>query len=426
MLTVGNVFLGKAIDLDYQGQGIVKHEGYVVFVRGLIDGEEAKIKITRVKKNFGQGEVIDIIKTSPDRVDDDSSRFGSCDLIHISKSKQLKWQRRITRETFKKIMNQDFEVHETITDGIDKHYRNKSVFHVLDSMHLTLGLYNQNSTELLPVDQFVLSDRKTNELLNHLSIKRCVINPKVFKYMVFRTNLNQEILVTLVATKELFLGRDQLVERIKEVKGVVGITLNINNQSNRILGDESIVLFGENVITEPLNDIDMMISDQSFFQINVPVINKAYQMIDSEIETGKEIIDAYSGIGSIGFSLAKKAKKVVMIESNLSSVEMAKKIKDKYHFEHVEIIDERAEVMIEHFTADYLIVDPPRNGLMPEFVQSLLKQSYEKIFYLSCDAKTLVRDIALLSSKYEIKEIYPIRMFFHTSSLETLVILKKI
>ena len=82
--------------------------------------------------------------------------------------------------------------------------------------------------------------------------------------------------------------------------------------------------------------------------------------------------------------------------------------------------------MIEHFTADYLIVDPPRNGLMPEFVQSLLKQSYEKIFYLSCDAKTLVRDIALLSSKYEIKEIYPIRMFFHTSSLETLVILKKI
>jgi len=426
MLTVGSLFLGKAIDLDYQGQGIVKHEGYVVFVRGLIDGEEAKIKITRVKKNFGQGEVVELLKSSRDRVDDENSRFGSCDLIHISKSKQLKWQRRITQETFKKIMKEDFEVHETITDGNDKYYRNKSVFQVLDSMHLTLGLYDQNSKELLPVDHFVLADQKTNELLSHLATKRCVINPKVFKYMAFRTNLKHEILVTLVATKELFLGRDQLVDRIKEIKGVVGITLNINNQSNRILGDESITIYGENLITEPLNDIDMLINDQSFFQINIPVISKAYEIINSEIEDGKEIIDAYSGIGSIGFSLAKKAKKVVMIESNQSSVEMAKRIKDKYQFEHVEIIDERAEIMIKHLTADYLIVDPPRNGLMPEFVQSILEQSYEKIFYLSCDAKTLVRDIALLSSKYEIKEIYPIRMFFHTSSLETLVILKKI
>ena len=425
MLTVGNVFIGTAIDLDYQGQGIVKHAGYVVFVRGLIDGEEAKIKITRVKKNFGQGEVLELIKPSPERVDDDSSQFGSCDLIHISKEKQLKWQRRITQETFKKIMNEDFEVHETITDGNDKYYRNKSVFHVMDSMHLTLGLYNQNSTELIPVDHFILADQKTNEMLEHLSVKRCVINPKVFKYMVFRTNLKQEILVTLVATKELFLGREQLVERIKEIEGVVGITLNINNQSNRILGDESITIYGENLITEPLNDINMLVNDQSFFQINLPVIDKAYQIIKSEISTGKEIIDAYSGIGSIGFSLADRAKKVVMLESNSSSVEMAKLIKDKYSFEHVEIIDERAEIMIKHLTADYLIVDPPRNGLMPEFIQSVLEQSYEKIFYLSCDAKTLVRDVSILSAKYDVKDIYPIRMFFHTSSLETLVILNR-
>ena len=249
MLTVGSLFLGKAIDLDYQGQGIVKHEGYVVFVRGLIDGEEAKIKITRVKKNFGQGEVVELLKSSRDRVDDESSQYGSCDLIHISKTKQLKWQRRITQETFKKIMKEDFEVHETITDGNDKYYRNKSVFQVLDSMHLTLGLYDQNSKELLPVDHFILADQKTNELLSHLATKRCVINPKVFKYMAFRTNLKHEILVTLVATKELFLGREQLVDRIKEIKGVVGITLNINNQSNSILGDESITIHGENLIT---------------------------------------------------------------------------------------------------------------------------------------------------------------------------------
>ncbi len=425
MLTVGDVFTATAIDLDYQGQGIVRHEGYVVFVKGLIDGEEARIKMTHIKKNFGQGQIVEIIKSSPDRIYDENTQFGSCDLIHISKERQLVWQRRITQETFKKIMKRDFEVHETITDNKDKYYRNKSVFHVMDTMYLTLGLYNQNSSELLPVDHFILADQKTNEILKHLSIKRCLINPKVFKYMVFRTNLKQEILVTLVATKELFLGRDQLVDRIKEVKGIVGITLNINDQRNRILGDESITLYGVNLITEPLNDIDMLVNDQAFFQINLPVINKAYQIIESEIEPAKNIIDAYSGIGTIGFSLARKAHKVIMIESNASSAQMAKMIKDKYQLNHVEIIDERAEKVIQHFSADYLIVDPPRNGLMPDFIKSVLAQSFKKIFYLSCDAKTLSRDIALLTSKYSVQDIYPIRMFFHTSSLETLVILNQ-
>ncbi|MBU1094685.1 MAG: 23S rRNA (uracil(1939)-C(5))-methyltransferase RlmD [Firmicutes bacterium] len=423
MLTVGDVFFGRSVDIDYQGQGIVKHEGYVVFVRGMLDNEEAKIKITHLNKRFGQGEITELIKSSPDRVNIEMQDLGSCDMIHVSPEKQLLWQQRITKETFKKIMDLDVDVHPTLTDNKSEFYRNKSVFHVMDTPFLTLGLYNKESTELIPVDQFILSDLKTNEMLKHLAAKRVLINPRVFKHMVFRTNLNQEILVTLVATKELFLGRENLVEYIKQMHNVVGITININDQPNRILGNLSLVLYGDNLIVEPINDIDLMINDQSFFQINLPVIEKAYALIKKEIPDNQTIIDAYSGVGSIGFYLAKKAKKVIMIESNDESSTMAKLIKEKLGFEQIEVIDDRAEKVIQHFDGDYLIVDPPRNGLMESFIQSVLKQSYKKIFYLSCDVKTLVRDISLLSSQYEIKDIYPIRMFFHTTSLETLVIL---
>lgn len=423
MLIVGDVFFGRAIDIDYQGQGIVKHEGYVVFVRGMLDGEEAKIKITRLKKRFGEGEIFEMVKASSDRMEDSNQKYGSCNLIHLSPYKQLQWQMKTTRDTLKKIMNEDFIVHDTLTDNKDKHYRNKSVFHVLDTPFLTLGLYDNHSKELIPVEQFSLSDVKTNELMRFLSVNKVLINPKVFKYIVFRTNLKQEILVTLVATKELFLGRDELVDRIKQVPNVVGITININTESDQILGKNSIVLYGENLIIEPLNDIDLMINDRSFFQINLPVIQMAYQLIDQEIYSDKYVVDAYSGVGSIGFYLARKSKKITMIESNSESVEMAKLTKEKYGFEHIEIIDERAEKVIHHFDADYLIVDPPRNGLMPEFVSSVLQQSYKKIFYLPCDAKTLSRDLMLLSKKYRVKDIYPIKMFFHTTSLETLVIL---
>ncbi|MCF7930435.1 MAG: 23S rRNA (uracil(1939)-C(5))-methyltransferase RlmD [Acholeplasmataceae bacterium] len=423
MLTVGDIFYGHSVDLDYKGQGIVKHQGYVVFVKGMLDDEEAKIKITQIKKNYGQGVVLEIVKASPDRVEAVEKELGSCDLIHVSPVKQLRWQQKITQETFKKIMNLDIEVHETLTDHRDQNYRNKSVFHVMDTSHLTLGLYNSDNTKLIPVDQFILSDLKTNRLLKMLAQSRPVINPKVLKYMMFRTNLKQEILVTLVATKPLFHGREQLINQIREITNVVGITVNINDDPNRILGKKSIVIYGENLITEPIGDIEMMISDQSFFQINLPVIEKAYALIKQEIPTGQKIIDAYSGVGSIGFYLAKEAEKVIMIESNIESSSMAKLAKEKYGFDQVEIIDEKAEKVIKHFDGDYLIVDPPRNGLMESFIQTVLKQNYKKIFYLSCDVKTLVRDISLLSGQYEIKDVYPIRMFFHTSSLETLAIL---
>ena len=426
MLTVGDIIIGRSVDLDYQGQGIIKPEGYVIFVPGLLDDETAKIRIRSLKKNYGQGEIVEILEKSINRVDDPNSILGSCNFIHISLEKQRDWQSRITKETFRKIAGMDIEIDQVLTDEKDKHYRNKNVFHVINTPFLTLGLYSHDNSKLIPVDSFILADEKTNEVIKYLSAHKVLINPNVFKYMVFRTNLKQEILITLVATKELFLGRDELVSVLKGLKNIVGITLNINDDPKQILGKESITLVGQNLIIEPLNQMNTMINDRSFFQVNLPVIKLAYEIISKNIGKNKTVIDAYSGVGSIGFYLANQAKKIIMVESNIESVEMAKKTKEFYHLDHVEIMDERAEKIIHLLDADVLIVDPPRNGLMPEFVETVLTKSFEKIFYLSCDVKTLARDLGMLNSQYKIVKVHPIKMFYHTSSLETLVILVKI
>ncbi len=423
MLTVGEIFIGKAIDLDYQGQAIIKHHGYVVFVRGMLPEEEGKIKITSMKKHFGQGEIVQLLKISPDRIETSDHVYGSCNLIHLSAQKQLLWQQKITRETFKKIMDEDVYVHPTITDGKENHYRNKSVFHVMDSPTLALGLYHYDQKKLIPVEQFILSDEPSNRILSYLFINRVSVNSKILKYLIFRTNQTGQILITLGATKKEFTGRDELVNLLKQFEFVVGITVNINPNPNQILGNESITLYGENLIMERLMEMDIMINDQSFFQINLPVITKAYDIIASEIGKEKAIVDAYSGVGSIGFYLADLAKKIIMIESNHESVLMARKSIEKYHLEHLEIIEDKAEKVIGNLDGDILIVDPPRNGLMPQFIQSVLKHPFEKLFYLSCDVKTLTRDLNLLKSSYKIKDIYPLRMFYHTTSLETLVVL---
>lgn len=425
MLKVGDIIKGTAVDIDFKGQGVVKKDDYVIFVKKMIKGEEAKIKITKLKKSFGQGEITELLVQSDDRVNDNNSKLGSCSLIHLSVAQQLVWQKQITQDTIKKISGNTYDIEETMTNYKDKFYRNKVVFHVIDTPFLTLGLYNNQGDKLIQVNGFVLADKKINEVMKHLGSHKMIINPRVFKHLVFRTNSNSEVLITLVAKKELFLGRDELVNFLKNIDGVVGITVNINDSIKRILGEKSITLFGKNIIVERLDEYDIFINDRSFFQTNLEVIKKAYQIIENEIKSNSIIIDAYSGVGSIGFYLNNKSKRTVMIEANKESAKMAKMTKRKYELDHIEIIDELAEKVIHLIDADYLIVDPPRGGLRAEFIASVLKKEFKKVFYLSCDVKTLTRDLVLLSEEYSIKNIYPIKMFFHTTSLETLVVLEK-
>ncbi|MBE0700359.1 MAG: class I SAM-dependent RNA methyltransferase, partial [Acholeplasmataceae bacterium] len=339
MLTVGEIIQGKAVDLDYQGQGVVRYDGYVVFVKGLIDGEEAKIRIIKIHKQFGFGEIEEIIISSHDRITPISD-LESCDLSHLTLEKQRAWQVKITKETLKKIANLDVEIEEILYDQNDQNYRNKTVFHVMENTFLTLGLFNKNNDKLVPVSSFDLADKPTNQMLEHLEKHKLLTDPTILKHIVFRTNPTQEMLVTLVAHAKMFVGLRELVLFFGKQSNVKGVTLNIIDNPKSILGRKSIVLYGENVLIEPLKTISVFINDRSFFQVNSPVIEKAYQVIKEEINVGDTVIDAYSGVGSIGFYLSDKAEKSTMVEINPNSIDMANKTKDRYQFSHINIIEE--------------------------------------------------------------------------------------
>lgn len=424
MLTVGEIIKGTCIDVDYQGQGVIKQDGFVIFVPGLLEGEDARIKILSLRKQFGQGRTVEILKKHPDRIAHPQSILGSCNLLHMDPKNQLEWQKKTTFETLKKIMREEIDVEETITDGKTSGYRNKSVFHIMNKPYISLGLYHKNDYELIEVTQFILADQLTNVILKHISDHRIIIDPTILKHLVIRTNPMDQALVTLVATKKSFTGLDALVRMLSKHKEIVGITLNLLTNPKQILGEESITLYGENRLIEPLLGMNLVINDRSFYQIN-PCIEKAYTLIKDEIKTSDHVIDTYSGVGSIGFYIADQASKVTMIESNHQSIEMAEITKENYHLSHVEIIEGNSEDIIKDLDGDVLIVDPPRNGLMPAFIQQVLEKHFNKICYLSCDAKTLARDLTLLKELYSIKAVYPIRMFYHTTSLESLVILNR-
>lgn len=422
MLTVGSIIRGKVIDVDFKGQGVIKSDGYVIFAPRLLYEEVVKLEIKKIKKSFCEAEVLEIINKSKHRVQNDY-HLDALDLYHMDIKTQHQWQLDITKKTISKIANIDVLVSDVIYDEHDKYYRNKSVFHVISDDALRLGLYDYTKEKLIEIDHFILSDSVTNKFLKIFYEEAFCVARNTLKHVVFRTNQKGEILITFVSNQAVVKGLDEIVVRLKKEPEVVGVTLNINDSPKYILGKHSTILYKENVIIERLNSIDVQINDRSFFQINAPVIIKAYQIIKDDMHENDNVLDAYSGIGSIGYFICEKVRKIIMVESNEQSVELAKLIKSKYQVNQVDIFHKNAESFDEDVQFNKVIVDSPRNGLMPKFIQYLLSKKPQTIYYLSCDVKTLSRDIGLLKDDYKIKHIYPIRMFPHTTSLETLVIL---
>jgi 23S rRNA (uracil1939-C5)-methyltransferase len=421
MLTVGDRIDVVAHDLDYQGQGVARFEGYVLFVPGLLPGEEALVQVGRIKKRFGIAHVVSLRKLSGLR-----SRhllaLGSVDLVHLDVKAQCEWQKETTMETLQKIAGIRQNVKEILCTKRVFHYRNKVAFHVLDKRFLTLGLFASTSHRLVPVRNFLLASKKANEVLERVSTSKLEVPDLV--HFVMRTNQKDEVLVTLVTNKKDAKGLGVLVDCLKEIEGVVGITHNIKEEEKKILGSKSNVLFGQNRIEMPLKDFFVEIDDRSFFQVNEEVSDLVFREIEKRIEPDSRVIDAYSGIGSIGFYLAHHMKRVTMIETEERNVAMAKAILSKQGFKNVDIIEKDVS-QAKLPGHDVLIVDPPRHGLSERFINRILADPSKRMFYLSCDAKSLSRDLMKLKTIYRIEEVIPIRMFPQTSAIETLVVLRK-
>lgn len=421
-LEIGKTIEVTAHEVDRFAQGVSRIEDVVVFTHGLLASEKALVTITQVKKNFVKAKIKKLLTQSPLRKTM-PSRLGALDLFHLKDEEQDKWQYETTKEQVKRNLGLEDVVEATLSDENKLRYRNKVVYHVLNDSMLRLGLYTQEPIELVEVHTF---------LMNSLAIQRCIakiqqqsieIDPEVFKHVVLRSNEKEEVLVTLIAYKKEFKGLKQLIDVIKTFKEVVGLTLNIKPNETTILGRESILLFGKNELEFTLGELKLKVNDQSFMQVNTSMMIKVYDEIKKEVE-GETLIDAYSGIGSIGFYVGSNAKKVIMIENNLKNIEVANELKHKVKGNY-EVIYGDAKNFIPKFNADTLVVDPPRAGLHESLLTTLKEKQFKKIIYLSCELNTLIRDLKVLTETYKIKRIVPVRMFPQTTAIETLTILER-
>ncbi|WP_186578437.1 23S rRNA (uracil(1939)-C(5))-methyltransferase RlmD [Aquibacillus kalidii] len=431
-------------DITHDGDGVGKINGYPLFVPYALPGERAKVKVIKVKKNFGFGKLLDIDEISPERVEppcDVYVQCGGCQLQHMSYKMQLEMKRNQVENTLRKIGHiENIPVHPTIGMDDPWRYRNKVQIPVAKKHgELITGFYKKRSHEVIEgMDRCVITaeinDRMVEavrRMADRLSIPAYdeKSHRGILRHIMVRTGrATEETMIVLVTRTEDIPGKDELVKELHETyPQIKSIVQNINpNKTNVILGKKTKVLWGEEYIYDNIGDIRFAISAKSFYQVNPPQTKKLYDtaLEYANLTGGETVIDAYCGIGTISLFLAKQAKKVYGVEIVPEAISDAKANAKLNNIDNAEFFVGEAEKVMpwwkdQGLRPDVIVVDPPRKGCEEALLEAMITMKPKRIVYVSCNPSTLARDLRILEDGgYETKQVQPVDMFPQTGHIE--------
>lgn len=440
-------------DLTHDGAGVAKVDGYPLFVKNALPGEKAKIKVVKVNKGYGFGRLEEILEQSPYRVDAPCPIYkecGGCQLQHLSYEGQLLAKEKQVRDVLTRIGKlENVKVHPVLGMSEPWRYRNKAQVPVGEREGgLIAGFYQQRSHEIIDMEACMIQQEKNDEVVQ--AVKRICTKYGVTAYneerhkgtlrhiMARHGQVTKEVMVVLVTRTSELPNKEKIVKEIVEaVEGVKSIIQNVNSKkTNVILGDETRVLWGEEVIYDLIGNVKFAISSRSFYQVNPEQTKVLYDQALTYAElTGEEtVIDAYCGIGTISLFLAQKAKKVYGVEIVPEAIADANRNAELNGIGNVEFAVGEAEVVIpnwykEGIVADVLVVDPPRKGCDDALLQTIIEMKPKKVVYVSCNPATLARDLRVLEDGgYTTVEVQPVDMFPHTTHCEAVakIVLKEV
>ena len=437
-------YIVDIIDNGYEGEGIAKINNFTVFIPGAIKGEKVKVLIVKVNSSHAFGKVLDIISASEERnnkVDCNTyKRCGGCNLRHIKYEETLKIKRDTVQNLVNKTLKSKIKVKQAIGMEHPYHYRNKAQYPVgIDKEgNPVIGVFANRTHEVIPINNCLIQNKESQEIAKYIcnflkehniTVYNEINQTGLVRHIMIKVGMKTDDIMCVIVINGQSIPQEELLvkELIERFPNIKTIVKNINTKNtNVILGDKNINLYGDGYIYDRLGEYTFKISPLSFYQINPIQTEKLYNLaVEYANLTGKEIvIDLYCGIGTIGIFMAKQAKKVYGVEIIGQAIEDAKencKINNienaQYYVGDTETVFEKL-ITKENLQADVIVVDPPRKGLDNTTIENIIKIKPKKVVYISCNPATLMRDLAKLEKDYEIKEIQPVDMFPFTSHVE--------
>ncbi len=438
-----NEYIVDIIDNGFEGEGIAKINNFTIFIKGAIKGEKVKILIIKVNSSYAFAKILEIINPSEYRCEEDCSsykRCGGCDLRHIKYNRTLEIKRNMVQSLVNKTLSNKVKVNDTI--GMEKpfNYRNKAQYPI--GLNKTgepiFGVFANRTHDIIDTNNCKIQTKISEEITqyvitfikkNHIQVYNEKDNKGVFRHIIVKAGITtNQVMCILVVNEENIKKEKELIQGLKEeFPEIKTIVKNINNKNtNIILGNKNIILYGDGYIEDRLGEYTFKISPMSFYQINPIQTEKLYNLAIKKAELTKNdtIFDLYCGIGTIGIFASKHVKQVYGIEIIAQAIEDAMENAKINNIKNAEFMVGDVEFALseliekERIVPEVIFVDPPRKGLDNTTIQNLLKVESKKIIYISCNPATLTRDLKKLEEKYKIKDITPVDMFPWTKHVE--------
>lgn len=438
-ITLDIVSLGEA------GEGIGRKDGFTIFVHGAVPGDQVKVKVIKVKKTYAVGKLDEIMNPSKDRVDPPCpyvNQCGGCQIQHIDYKAQLNYKRDFVQSAMDRIGKIEADVLPTLGMDDPFRYRNKGQYPVGGTTDQPkIGFFKARTHEVIDVDvcrlQSTSADKAVDIIRQELpKLGWPIYNEKTHKgflrHVLIRTAYKTgDMMVVFVVKGNKLRGAQPLIDRLlNEVPEIKSIILNENkSKGNRVLGFTNKTIWGDNKITDYIEDLSFEISPLSFFQVNPVQTEKLYRTaLDYAELTGEEtVFDIYCGIGSISLFLAQKAKQVVGVEIVEDAIKDAQANAKRNGLDNTEFHTGAAEKVIPElykkgYKADVVVVDPPRKGCDEIVLKTIADMAPKRVVYVSCKPSTLARDLRILEDLgYKTVKVQPVDMFPHTGHVETCV-----
>lgn len=436
--------------LTNQGSGLGRFGDMAVFVDAAAPGDELLVHIIKVKKNYAVGKIKKILKVSPHRVEADCpvyQRCGGCAYRHISYESELEEKRQSVNDAMQRIGGIDIKAEEILHISEPVRYRNKAQIPVALSKDgcIVTGFYSRRTHSIVPCDDCLLQNAEFAPIIR--AVKQYTAeNPVTFydeetgkgllrHIYLRRAKATGEIMVCLVINGSSIPRRDRLIALLTATDDhIKSIVLNINREkTNVILGEECKTLWGRDYIEDELCGLRFRISPLSFYQVNPEGTELLYAKAKefAGLTGGETLLDLYCGTGTIGLTMADKAKSLIGVEIIPQAIENAKANAELNGIQNARFLcadaSGAAKLLLEEgVRPDIVILDPPRKGCSADVIEAVATMAPVRIVYVSCDPATLARDCRIFQEKgYGVKRMCAVDMFPRTAHVETVCLLTK-
>lgn len=451
----------QVIDIAEEGKGVGKSDDLVIFIDKAVPGDIVDVELLRRKKKFYEGRIQNLVKPSEHRTEPFCQHFGvcgGCKWQHLNYDAQLQFKQKSVSDALQRLAKVDVSGMETILGSkASRYYRNKLEYTFSDKRWLTdddmhsgqdmemnaLGYHIPGRFDkILDIEHCHLQADPSNEIRNKvreyalakdISFYNLKNHEGSLRNLIIRTSSIGELMVIVVfayADEEQISGMMGFIAN--EFSGINSLLYIINQKKNDTIFDQDIHVYaGADHIFERMDGLKFKIGPKSFYQTNSEQAFELYKIAgDFAGFRGDELVyDLYTGAGTIANFIAGKVRKVIGIEYVPTAIEDAKINSEINGISNTSFFAGDMKDVLnpdfikEHSKPDVVITDPPRAGMHADVIRRLLEMEAARIVYVSCNAATQARDIALLKEKYEVSRIRPVDMFPHTQHVENVVLL---